>query len=237
MPANEIGLLTAFGAGIVSTLSPCVLPLVPAYVATVSATSTIDNDQENHNQMSVLFGTLTFIFGFTSVFVLLGLSATSFGRMLNHNQAILVKISGIVIVVMAIFILVTSYAKNITLLKEFKFNPRISRFKRIGPFLTGCAFALGWTPCIGPILASILAYASTQSNVVNGALLLGIYSLGVSIPFLLATLVLEQISPLLHFLKVHSRKISVSAGILMLALGGLLVMGQLNSITIFITSF
>jgi cytochrome c-type biogenesis protein len=168
--------LAAFGGRLVSFLSPCVLPLVPAYLSLVTGLDVADVKERRHTAR-VAFHTGLFIAGFSAVFVLLGLSATTAGKTLFRNQVLLTRVSGLVVVAMALFVLGSLVLRSPWLYAEKRFHPRLARF---GPFaapVAGVAFGFGWTPCIGPVLTSVLAVAATREGAARGALLLATYHL------------------------------------------------------------
>lgn len=187
---GEISILAAFVGGLVSFLSPCVLPLVPAYIAFTSGVS-IDEMRHLKDRGKVLkktvISSLTFIFGFSLVFVLLGATATALGQLLLAKMNILSKIAGVVVIVFGLHLLGLFKIKFLNY--EKKFHPHSGKRPRVvRSFLLGLAFAFGWTPCIGPILGTILFLAGGQDTVGRGVILLSVYSLGLGLPFLLTAI-------------------------------------------------
>jgi cytochrome c-type biogenesis protein len=165
------------------------------------------------------------------VFVLLGLSASSVGRAVLHNHGLLTRVSGVLVVVMALFLLGTVCLSTPALYREWRLHPRLAR---VGPFaapIAGAAFAFGWTPCVGPVLASVLALSADQGHVARGALLLGIYSLGLGTPFLLAAVFFEQLRGPMNWLRRHGRGITVVSASALAAMGVLLVLDRLAWVT------
>ncbi|MGH3443408.1 MAG: cytochrome c biogenesis CcdA family protein [Nitriliruptorales bacterium] len=227
-----MSLAVAFGGGVVSFLSPCVLPIVPGYLTIITGLDvTTTAGRGRGASMRIARHTALFILGFTVVFVLLGLTATTLGRTLLANQVLLTRISGVVILAMALYLVgsVVTYAP--WLYQEKRFHPELDRF---GPFaapIAGVAFGFGWTPCIGPILTSIFAVAATQEETLAGGLLLGVYSIGLGLPFLLTGLAFGRLAGVFGWVRRHLRGITLaSAGSLGL-FGGLLVFDRLVWIT------
>ena len=217
---HDVSLLMAFIAGIISFLSPCVLPLVPGYISFVSGVS-VEEIGKPEEQKAVIVNSIFFIAGFSVIFILLGVSATWMGGMLASKKAILAKIAGLIIVFFGVFKL--GVIRSFTFYKEARFNVRDRKFGALGALIIGAAFAFGWTPCVGPILASILAYAGTLGKVNQGVLLLLLYSMGLGLPFLAVAIGLNRFLGVFERIKKHLRLIEVSSGIIMIILG-LLVM-------------
>ena len=181
-----VSLFIAFFAGIISFISPCVLPLIPGYVSFICGTTL--NDLDLKSKKFILQKSLFFSLGFSLVFISLGATATFIGSFLLHNSQILSIISGIVIIFFGIYLLELI---SINLLnKNFgNYNIKFSN-NLFFPFIVGLGFGFEWTPCIGPILGSILAYASMENSIYKGVLLLGVYSLGLAIPFVVSSLII-----------------------------------------------
>lgn len=184
---------------------------------------------------------IMFIIGFSIVFVALGSSATAFGRLLLHNNLLLVRISGAVVTAMALFMIVSTVSNRVWLQHEWHFhlssillkNTKSPEQARVGVALVvGAAFAFGWTPCLSPILASILAIASSKKDIVQGGVLLGAYSAGIGVPLLFSGLVFSKFTKSSKWLKQHSRSISLGSAVVLGVLGVLLVTNQLSLITI-----
>jgi len=223
-----ISLVAAFGAGFISFVSPCVLPVIPGILAVVTG-SNIATERPHPGR--VLRDTMLFVLGFSIVFVALGAGATTIGGLLFRNQALLARITGALILAMGLYLLGSLFAKSPWLYQEKRFHPRLERF---GPFaapITGVAFGFGWTPCIGPVLTSVLAVAATQDSAREGALLLAAYAAGLGLPFLIAAIAYSRITPLFRWFKIHLRAATVTTGIMFTTFGALLVTGQLAWIT------
>jgi cytochrome c-type biogenesis protein len=219
----------AFGAGFLSFVSPCVLPLVPAYLANLAGLTAIDNSARK-SYLPILFHSLCFVLGFSIIFVGLGASVGLLGTTITAHSTLLRQISGVVIILFGIF-LVAAY-RFPWLNYEKRLNPSVSSNPGyLRSILIGAAFALGWTPCIGPILGAILAMAWSSQTVGQGALLLGIYSLGLGIPFVLIGLVWGTIAPLWKGINRHLGTISIISGILLILVGILILSGNMEWLT------
>jgi cytochrome c-type biogenesis protein len=225
--APEVSLLAAFGAGILSFLSPCVLPIIPGYLSFISGLSFRDLTGQNRSAVlkKVTVNTIFFVLGFSVVFVLLGAAASGVGNVLKSNLDIFNKVAGVIIAIFALHLL------GVFRIPFLDYEKRIhSRSKPIGilgSFLVGLAFAFGWSPCIGPILAGILLIAANESTVGNGMLLLAVYSLGLGIPFLITGVGFNYFLGFSSWLKRHFRVVELISG------GFLLIVGVL----IFFNSF
>ena len=223
-----IELIIAFGAGLISFLSPCVLPLIPGYVSYISGQSL----QEILNQKKInFFPLILFCFGFSTVFVILGASASFLGQALLQNSYILRILAGIVIIVFSFQLL------GIINISYFNFEKRFDAKESrniLFPFVVGLAFGFGWTPCIGPILGSILALASIEDTLSRAIMLLIFYSLGLAIPFVLSGYLIQRF---LLFSKNFKKKINLISrigGITLLITGVLILTNQLQSIGFYI---
>ncbi|MBW2646342.1 MAG: cytochrome c biogenesis protein CcdA [Deltaproteobacteria bacterium] len=229
---TEISIIVAFSAGLLSFLSPCVLPLVPGYIAFVSG---IQIDQMTKNKLAskemktAMINSIMFVIGFSVVFVAMGASATLLGKFLTQSMPLLINIAGIIIIIfglqqIGIFRLgLMMTTKQIELPAD-----RLGIFK--APLL-GAAFAFGWTPCIGPILAAILTYAATMDTVGKGVILLMVYSAGLGIPFLLTTVAMNAFFKLFSKIRKHMNIIGKISGVILVILGILMISGKLTLIT------
>jgi cytochrome c-type biogenesis protein len=208
----------AFAAGIVSFLSPCVLPLVPAYISYISGVSIEDISDENKaGTGKVMKGTIAFVFGFSLVFIALGASASWVGQFVGSNIGILSKIGGAIVIIFGFHLM--GIIKIPFLYREMRYHSTSESATLVGSMLIGIAFAFGWTPCIGPILAGILFYASTQDTVWHGVFLLAIYSLGLGVPFLLTGLGISRFFSFFDTIKRHFRKVEIVSGVLLVIVG------------------
>lgn len=237
MTAAEIGLFGAFLGGLVSFLSPCVLPVIPAYVSVVtglSATSVRDGGRSHLAQ--TLRTSLGFILGFSAVFVLLGLSVTAVGQALFTHREVLTRLSGLVVLAMALFLLASLVLKAPWVYQEKRWHPQLDRF---GPFaapVAGVAFGFGWTPCIGPVLTSVLAIAASSGQVGHGAGLLVAYSAGLAVPFLAAALALDRFAGAFGVVKRHFLTITAASAVVLGVFGVLLALNRMSLVTTYTQS-
>src|SRR5438128_5928253 len=218
----------AFIAGLISFLSPCVLPLVPGYISIVSGSSLEQLKAQKDTSLfrTVLTNSITFIIGFSITFVILGASATWLGQVLVSWRLLLDKIAGLVLIVFGVHVL--GIVKINALYQDKRFHNVEKPRGAIGAFVLGLAFAFGWTPCIGPILAGILTIASTKQTVTDGMFLLAVYSAGLGIPFLLTSLALNKFLSFYVRFKKHFHAVEVASGALVIAVGLLMVTGSLS---------
>ncbi len=229
---SEITVLAAFAAGILSFLSPCVLPLVPAYISYMSGVSLeqLQNAPRLDARRKTLLAAMAFILGFSVVFVLLGATATTLGKLLLAQFAIISKIAGIVIILLGLHFLgvFRHFLRFLNYEKRFhvqKIEPGMA-----GAFVVGLAFAFGWTPCIGPILSVILALAGAQETVWQGIWLLTAYSLGLGVPFLLTALATQTFLQLLNRVKRYFGVLEIISGVFLIVVGGLMFTGSFSII-------
>jgi cytochrome c-type biogenesis protein len=237
---DNVGLLVAFGGGIVSFLSPCVLPILPGYLSLITGVSVGELQEQGRGggtttdtrtMTRIAVNTGLFVAGFTVVFVLLFLTTASISDVVFRNQETLQKVSGALVILFAIYLAGTQLVSAPQLYGEARFQPTLSRF---GPFaapVAGAAFGLGWTPCLGPVLGSVLAVASTQGETGRGAALLIAYSLGLGVPFLLAGLALGKLEGVFGWFKRHSRGITLCSATILGFFGLVLFTGDLPRIT------
>lgn len=229
---NVFAYLAAFGGGVVSFLSPCVLPLVPAYLSIVTGLDLATlQDGARVQRRRIVFTTAMFVTGFGAVFVLLGLVASSAGQLLGDRQDALTRVSGALLVGMAIYLLGSMFLRAPWLYREKRFHPDLGRFGAAAPAVAGAAFGFGWSPCIGPVLGSIYGIAATQDRVWAGATLLAAYTLGLGLPFLVTGLALGRLGGTLGWVKRHFPVIVGGAAVVMLAFGTLLMFDALSRVT------
>lgn len=222
MGPSQISLGVAFIAGIASFLSPCVLPLVPIYLAQLLGPSLNQTDQTptqilSSNRLLTILHAFTFVIGFTLTFVALGASASALGSLLNEHANLLRQIGGVVLIILGLH--TTGLFQLPWLLRYKKWTYRPARPGYPSSFLVGVVFAFGWTPCIGPILGSILALAASSTTLQSGVWLLLVYSLGLGIPFLALGLGVQQVSRFLSHLKPYMHKVEIVTGSLMVGMG------------------
>lgn len=223
------GLAAAFGAGVVSFLSPCVAPLVPGYLSLITG-SVGETTDVARRRMQFLIPSIIFVAGFTLVFVTLGASASVFGSFLDDHRRGLIQVSGGVMLVMGLVVLWGFKVPLLMRERKLHFTPR--RFTGSETLLMGMVFGLGWTPCFGPILASILAFTSTVDGVRQGTLLLFAYSLGLGLPFIAAGLGLSQFQHVVRFFVRRAQAVAIVSGGTLILLGILFLSGQVFRISI-----
>ncbi len=219
-------LATAFAAGVISFLSPCVLPLVPGYVSFVAGRSLEELRDREMPRLRVLSLAAAFVLGFTLVFVALGASATAVGNLLLSWRYELGLIAGVVVILFGLHLLGVTPIRWLN--QEARLHLEASRGRMLSALLLGIAFAFGWTPCIGPVLGAILTLGASTADVATGALLLAVYSLGLGLPFLLAALFTGALLARLKALGRAGRNLQRAAGGLLIAMGLLMVTGQLE---------
>jgi cytochrome c-type biogenesis protein len=218
-------MLTAFVAGLFSFLSPCVLPLVPGYVSLISGASVEELQTKDRKLLStVLLHSVMFILGFTVVFVTLGAVATGLGQLAHQYKKYLTWIAGVVIIFFGLHL--TGIFKIKALYADKRMHSMQGSKSPIGAFLVGFAFAFGWTPCIGPVLAGILGMAANEDTVAHGIGLLFIYSLGLAVPFLLTSLGIDRFLAFYGRFRRHLGTVEVVSGVLLVAIGGLILAGR-----------
>jgi cytochrome c-type biogenesis protein len=225
--ASGVGVFTALAAGVVSFLSPCVLPLVPGYLSAVTGVNVAELDDVSWQR--VLGPSLLFVASFSAIFILLGLTATGIGSSLREHLDSLTTVSGYLIIAMGVLFIASSFV--VSLNREWRFDGLIKRAGTGGPIIAGAAFAIAWTPCIGPTLASILSAAAVDGSALHGAFLLACYSAGLAIPFLVTALAFSRMTTAFAAIKRHYRAVVVVGGVILIAMGVLIVTGdffQLN---------
>lgn len=234
--AGPAGLAAAFAAGMVSFLSPCVLPLIPGYLSFMTGLTTAELAEGSRRTSDVLVPALLFVLGFSMVFVALGASASVLGQFLSQYRAVIEKVAGVVVALFGVLML--GVIRIPGLYREARFDLAKSRsFGRGAGVVMGMAFGAAWTPCVGPILGSILALAAASGSVGRGALLLLAYSLGLGVPFLLVALLFDRATPLLRWLGRHSMTINRVAGVVLIVIGILIFSGKFTIIAAWLSSF
>jgi len=229
---QEFPYLFAFLGGVLSFLSPCVLPLIPAYVSFITGMSLADLSQANGAPTArvtggALFQSVLFVSGFSAVFILMGASATALGGLIAEHQKILRLVGGIVIGLFGLHLM------GLIRFRFLQYESRLHLEKKpahvCGAVLVGAAFALGWTPCIGPILSGILTYASVQKTVAKGVLLLALYSLGMAIPFLLSSVAINVFLRFFSRIRRYMGVITFASGLILVIAGVLIATGNFQS--------
>jgi len=225
--ASGVGIPLALAAGLVSFLSPCVLPLVPGYLSTVIGVTPADM-KEGVGVRRVLVPSLLFIASFSLIFILLGLSATVIGSSLNTHKHMLEQIGGVLIILMGVVFLATPFIGMLN--REWHSESLLRLAGRGGPLVAGAAFAIAWTPCTSITLGAILTQAAISSSAAHGALLLAFYSAGLAIPFLLIALAFERMTTALGVVKRHFPVIIGVGGAVMICLGLLILTGEFTTL-------
>jgi cytochrome c-type biogenesis protein len=216
-----LGIIVAFVAGLLSFLSPCVLPLVPSYIGFLTGMTL---GEASDRRRVALIHALLFVAGFSLIFMLLGASATALGRALNYYQIWLQRIGGALIILFGLLCLGVFQAGLLT--RERRFHLERKPVGYLGSALVGMAFAAGWTPCIGPVLGGILGLAATSSDVSRGMLLLGVYSAGLAVPFLIAAVALESFLDWFQRFRRFLPWVMRISGVMLILVGLLLVTGE-----------
>ena len=219
--AQSVGIAISFAAGLLSFLSPCVLPLVPSYIGFLTGMTL---GEMADRRRAALIHALLFVAGFSLIFMLLGASATALGRALNYYQIWLQRAGGVLIIAFGLFCLGVFKAGFLT--QERRFHLERKPLGYLGSALVGMAFAAGWTPCIGPVLGGILGLAATSSDVSRGMLLLGVYSAGLAVPFLIAAVALESFLDWFQRFRRYLPWVMRVSGVLLIVVGLLLVTGE-----------
>ncbi len=231
---ESIGISIAFGAGVLSFLSPCVLPLVPSYLSFVTGMS-LEDLQEGVNRRATMIHSLLFVAGFTGIFLLLGASASFLGQFLKVYEEWITRIGGVIIILLGLHL---AGAFRLTpLMREKRIHLHDKPAGYLGTLGVGAVFGAGWTPCIGPVLGAILTFAASQEQFWSGVSLLFVYSVGLAVPFLLSALALDA------FLRAFSRfrrflpAVQVASGILLILLGLLLLTGTFSALSGYLMRF
>ena len=222
--------IAAFVAGLFSFLSPCVLPLVPGYVSLISGAGVEElKSQESQLLRKVMLNSIGFILGFSIVFIALGAISTQVGQLMARYKSVLAQVAGVVIILFGL------HLTGIFKIKALYTDARLHSIKGGstwgGAFLIGFAFAFGWTPCVGPILAVILGIAAVQDSVFKGILLLAVYSLGLAVPFLMTALLMGRFMKFYSGFRRHMHAVEVASGALLIVLGALLMFGRFTIIS------
>jgi cytochrome c-type biogenesis protein len=215
----------AFAVGFISFVSPCVLPLVPGYLSTISGVSFADI-QEGQGRTRILGPAILFCLAFTVMFVALGMTATGLGQTLQDHRAVLRQVSGIVIALLGVLFIATLFVPKLN--REWRPEELMRRAHTSGPIVAGLAFAVAWLPCTGPTLGAILTAASQESTVGRGGVLLAFYALGLAVPFILSALAFTTVSGVFRFFRNHYTAITLVSGVILIAMGVLLFTNELT---------
>jgi cytochrome c-type biogenesis protein len=225
--ADPLGILVAFGAGMLSFLSPCVLPLVPGYVSMVSGLSAADLETADKRELRpVLIGIGAFVLGFTLVFTALGATVSALGKLLEQHERTLEIASGVVIGLLGLWL--AGIGTPALFNRERRFHPLPSRLGPFAPLIMGMAFAFGWTPCIGPVLGGVLALSAARATLASGVVLLVSYSLGLGVPFLATGLAFGRLTAVMARVRRRLWLVDIVAGVGLIVFGALLVTDQLH---------
>ena len=224
--------MISFAAGILSFLSPCVLPIVPPYLAYMSGISMNQLSLGKHRLLDTFLPALMFVIGLSTVFLIMGLVASSFGNFFLINQLIMNRISGIVVIIFSIHFL--GIFRIPILERDIRFEARNDFGNAFGAYILGLAFAFGWTPCIGPQLGAILALAASESSVLSGTSLLVVYAIGLGVPFLISAIFISRSLKFMKKIKNHMLIIEKAMGVLLLIVGVLLLTGGFSKVSFFL---
>jgi cytochrome c-type biogenesis protein len=227
-PINGADVPVAFVAGLVSFVSPCVLPLVPGYLSAVTGVNVAEIQQADWRR--VLGPSLLFIAAFSTVFILLGLTATALGETLRDNQDLLSDIGAVLLILMGVLFIATMFVDRLN--REWRVDALMERAGKGGPIVAGAAFSIAWTPCTGPALGGILTLAGIQGEVAHAAFLLAVYSAGLAVPFLLTALAFSRATTAFAALKRHYRAIVATGGGILIAMGILILSGGFTDLNV-----
>lgn len=224
---EETSHLVVFAAGLLSFFSPCILPLIPAYIMYIAGVSA--EDEMKFNRKKVIIRTVSFILGFTSIFLIMGASATAVGRIFIRNRELFSKISAFIIIFFGLNLMGIIKVSKLNRVIKLKSPKNVNNI--VGAYFMGVAFAAGWTPCFGPVLASILFYASSSVTMSKGISMLAIYSFGMAVPFFLTALFFTKASSLIERTEKYSPIIVKISGVIMLIFGLLIYFDKLIDIS------
>ena len=233
---DSVSLFIAFAAGFLSFVSPCVLPLLPSYVSFITGLSMeqlTEGEQTAQVRRTVLVNSSLFVAGFTTVFVLLGASATLAGQFLLTYQSVITRIAGVIVILFGLYVMGAIKPRWLMADKRVHLDRKPKGY--IGSYLVGTAFAAGWTPCVGPILGAILLMASTAEGTLHGMLLLTAYSMGLAVPFFATSLALNTFLARFTAFSRHMRTVSVVSGVFLIAVGVLIFLDAFTVFSSFLT--
>jgi len=226
---SNIGLITAFSAGLISFLSPCVLPLVPGYISYVSGNALGRQGDVGGGRLATLLLSLCFVLGFSTVFVALGATATAFSRLLLFYRYEATLIGGAIVILLGVFM--TGLVRMPWFDRDVRFHGSIRGGRTLGAVLLGLAFGFGWTPCIGPVLGAILTISALSSTASAGISLLAVYSLGLGVPFLLSAAFADRLVQRLKTMRRLGRTLQIGAGGVMVAMGIAMITGTMSALS------
>ncbi len=231
---EKISLFIAFGAGILSFFSPCILPLIPAYISFITGLSLdelrMPGDKRNNveNLQKILRQTIFFVLGFSFVFVALGATASYLGDIISQYEKMIRIVGGSVIIFLGLHVTGIFNIKQLEYEKKLRLSSKPANV--FGAFVVGMVFAIGWTPCVGPALAAILGLAGTQKTIGKGIMLLSAYSIGLGVPFILTALAMNSFLNLFSKVRRYIKAISIVTGLLLIGVGILIIIGWPNTI-------
>ncbi len=231
---SSIGLLTAFAAGIISFLSPCVLPLVPAYVSYIAGHDLAHSRHREHfaRKLSALALSLCFVLGFSTIFIALGASATALGQLLLRYRYEANIVGGAIVI--AFGLITTGFLRIPWLQRDFRLHPHVGSGQPLAAYVLGLAFGFGWAPCIGPVLGAILTVSAISASVSGGIVLLGIYAAGLGIPFLACAVFAGAFAKRLRDLGRIGRWLQIAAGVVMIIMGLAMITGHLSTFALWL---
>ncbi len=232
MNPAQLNIALAFIAGLLSFLSPCILPLIPSYLSFVGGISYNELKDEKHSRMGIFINTLLFVLGFSVVFITLGVLFSTTGMLLGNFSQVINIIAGIIVLLLG-FNFIFDFWKILEIEKKFHIERKSGYF---GSIIIGMAFAAGWTPCVGPILAGILFLAGTSGNLLQGVVLLTTYSIGLGLPFIMAGLFFNTFSRNTERLKPYMKSIKIASGIFLIIVGILIILGRLQKFNVLLFS-
>ena len=232
-PAAGVGVFAALAAGLVSFLSPCVLPIVPGYLSTVTGVSASELGDAGWKR--VIGPSLLFVASFSAIFIILGLSATALGELLRENRDLLNKLAGVFMVSMGVVFVASPFIGRLN--REWHVDALLSRAGRGGPLVAGAAFGIAWTPCVGPTLAAILSAAAISDSAANGAFLLAWYSAGLAIPFLATAVAFSRMTTVFAAIRRHYGAILAFGGAILIVMGVLVYTDELFRLNVEVQQF
>jgi cytochrome c-type biogenesis protein len=225
--ASNVGVFAAFSAGLISFLSPCVLPLVPGYISYVSGSSVAKDFRSKRGRLSVMLLSACFVLGFSTVFVALGATATAFSRLLLSYRYEATVVGGAVVILFGVFM--TGLVPMPWLQRDVRIHAHIRGGHPVGAYLLGLAFGFGWTPCIGPVLGAILTVSAISSTAATGTALLTVYSLGLGVPFLASAAFADGLVRRLKGMRRLGSGLQIGAGAVMIVMGIAMITGQMSA--------
>lgn len=234
---QNVSLFLAFSAGLLSFASPCILPLIPSYVTYITGLSLerLKGGEEKGHRMEAFFHSVAFVIGFSIVFIALGASASALGQVMARHQTLLRKVGGVLVIIFGLHFTGLINIRFLQIYKKVELKEKPMGY--FGSVLIGLVFGAGWTPCIGPILSSILLYASTAETMTKGIMLLSAYSLGLGIPFIISAVAINQFLSFFQGIIKHMKAMTIASGILLVIIGVLIFTNSLTSISAYFTQW